>query len=57
MLALEVLGAIVRAAWGPDTCDPHDLPDWRSDNPAQPQVSLVGIRPGVMAANPSTSGK
>jgi hypothetical protein len=25
----EMLRPIFRAAWGRDTCDPHDLDDWR----------------------------
>ncbi|MBO4206932.1 YunG family protein [Micromonospora echinofusca] len=43
MLDLEVLRRILRASWGADTCDPHDVPDWRPDNPARGQCGVTAL--------------
>ncbi|MEU4560980.1 hypothetical protein AB0F72_21585 [Actinoplanes sp. NPDC023936] len=43
MLTPEMLKPIVRAAWGADTCDPHDLPHWRPDNPARGQCGVTAL--------------
>ncbi len=33
----------MRAAWGRDTCDPVDLPDWCPDNPARGQCGVTAL--------------
>jgi 8-oxo-dGTP pyrophosphatase MutT (NUDIX family) len=33
----------MREAWGPDTCDPSDLPDWRPENPARGQCGATAL--------------
>ena len=38
-----MLRPILRSAWGPDTCDPHDLDDWRPDNPARGQCGVTAL--------------
>jgi hypothetical protein len=43
VLNTELLRPILRAAWGADTCDPHDLPDWRPDNPARGQCGVTAL--------------
>ena len=43
MLTIDVVRPVLRAAWGPDTCDPHDLPDWRPDNPARGQCGVTAL--------------
>ena len=43
VLNAEQLRPILRAAWGPDTCDPHDLADWRPDNPARGQCGVTAL--------------
>jgi hypothetical protein len=43
VLSVESLSEILRAAWGPDTCDPHDLDDWRPDNPARGQCGVTAL--------------
>jgi hypothetical protein len=43
VLNTELLRPILRAAWGPDTCDPHDLQDWRPDNPARGQCGVTAL--------------
>jgi hypothetical protein len=40
---LETLRPILRAAWGADTCDPHDLPDWHAGNPARGQCGVTAL--------------
>ncbi|MFI2711252.1 hypothetical protein ACH495_14110 [Micromonospora sp. NPDC018662] len=40
---LERLRPILRASWGADTCDPHDLEDWRPDNPARGQCGVTAL--------------
>jgi len=42
-LTTEQLKPILRAAWGSDTCDPHDLEDWRPDNPARGQCGVTAL--------------
>jgi hypothetical protein len=43
MIDLETLRPLVRAGWGRDTCDPHDRPDWRPDNPARGQCGVTAL--------------
>ncbi|MGI5155650.1 YunG family protein [Microbispora sp. CA-102843] len=43
MLSVELLRPVLRAAWGPDTCDPHDLESWRPDNPARGQCGVTAL--------------
>jgi hypothetical protein len=43
MTDLERLRPIVRAGWGADTCDPHDLPDWHPGNPARGQCGVTAL--------------
>jgi hypothetical protein len=43
MIDLELLRPILRAGWGPDTCDPHDLQDWHQDNPARGQCGVTAL--------------
>jgi 8-oxo-dGTP pyrophosphatase MutT (NUDIX family) len=43
MLTLSRLRPVVRDAWGPDTCDPVDLKDWRPDNPARGQCGVTAL--------------
>jgi hypothetical protein len=43
MLDIETLRPVLRAAWGPDTCDPHDRPGWRPDNPARGQCGVTAL--------------
>ncbi|MEV0457908.1 YunG family protein [Catellatospora methionotrophica] len=43
MLNLSRLRPIVREAWGPDTCDPVDLADWRPDNPSRGQCGVTAL--------------
>ncbi|MFI7432198.1 YunG family protein [Micromonospora haikouensis] len=40
---VDVLRPILRASWGADTCDPHDLPDWRPDNAARGQCGVTAL--------------
>ncbi|MFG1677003.1 hypothetical protein [Micromonospora sp. NPDC049282] len=40
---LERLRPILRASWGADTCDPHDLPDWHPGNPARGQCGVTAL--------------
>lgn len=40
---VELLRPLLRAAWGPDTCDPHDLANWRPDNPARGQCGVTAL--------------
>jgi hypothetical protein len=42
-LSVEVLRPLLRAAWGADTCDPHDLANWRTDNPARGQCGVTAL--------------
>jgi hypothetical protein len=39
----EMLRPILRVCWGPDTCDPHDLADWRPANPARGQCGVTAF--------------
>ena len=43
MLSVEVLRPLLRAAWGPDTCDPHDLESWWPGNPARGQCGVTAL--------------
>ncbi|WP_328470535.1 hypothetical protein OHA21_04800 [Actinoplanes sp. NBC_00393] len=43
MIELDTVTTVLRAAWGADTCDPHDLPDWRPDNPARGQCGVTAL--------------
>lgn len=43
MIDLELLRPILRAGWGADTCDPHDLHDWHRDNPARGQCGVTAL--------------
>ena len=43
LLNTELLRPILRRSWGPDTCDPHDLADWRPDNPARGQCGVTAL--------------
>ncbi|GIE56740.1 hypothetical protein BJY16_007759 [Actinoplanes octamycinicus] len=40
---VEVLERVLRGAWGRDTCDPHDLPDWTPANPARGQCGVTAL--------------
>ncbi|SCG72414.1 YunG family protein [Micromonospora humi] len=40
---LERLRPILRASWGADTCDPHDLPAWHPGNPARGQCGVTAL--------------
>lgn len=40
---LERLRPILRASWGADTCDPHDVPDWHPDNPSRGQCGVTAL--------------
>ena len=33
----------LRQSWGPDTCAPEDVPDWRPDNPARGQCATTAV--------------
>jgi hypothetical protein len=43
VLNVELLRPVLRAAWGADTCDPHDLDQWRPDNPARGQCGVTAL--------------
>ncbi|BCJ71605.1 hypothetical protein CS0771_11490 [Catellatospora sp. IY07-71] len=43
MLTLSRLRPVVRDAWGPDTCDPVDLADWRPENPSRGQCGVTAL--------------
>jgi 8-oxo-dGTP pyrophosphatase MutT (NUDIX family) len=43
MLNLSRLRPLIRDAWGPDTCDPVDLADWRPENPARGQCGVTAL--------------
>ncbi|MEV6636140.1 hypothetical protein AB0M54_35860 [Actinoplanes sp. NPDC051470] len=40
---IDSLRPILRAAWGADTCDPHDRPDWHPGNPARGQCGVTAL--------------
>jgi hypothetical protein len=42
---MEVLRPLVVAAWGPDTCDPHNLETegWQPDNPSRGQCGVTAL--------------
>ncbi|MFI5836586.1 hypothetical protein ACIA5A_23195 [Micromonospora sp. NPDC051300] len=37
------LAPVLRASWGADTCDPHDLPHWHPGNPARGQCGVTAL--------------
>jgi hypothetical protein len=39
----DMLRPIFLASWGRDTCDPHDLDDWRPDNPSRGQCGVTAL--------------
>jgi hypothetical protein len=43
VIDLETLRPILRAAWGLDTCDPHDEGDWHPGNPARGQCGVTAL--------------
>jgi hypothetical protein len=43
MLNLSRLQPLIQDAWGPDTCDPVDLADWRPENPARGQCGVTAL--------------
>ena len=43
MPTLSRLRPVMRQAWGPDTCDPSDLPDWHAGNPARGQCGVTAL--------------
>jgi hypothetical protein len=43
VLNTELLRPLLRAAWGRDTCDPHDLADWRPENPSRGQCGVTAL--------------
>jgi hypothetical protein len=38
-----MLRPVLRAAWGPDTCDPDSRGSWRPDNPARGQCGTTAL--------------
>ncbi|WP_019872604.1 YunG family protein [Salinispora oceanensis] len=43
MVNVELLRPVFQTAWGPDTCDPHDLANWRPENPARGQCGTTTL--------------
>ncbi|BCJ55422.1 hypothetical protein Asp14428_68970 [Actinoplanes sp. NBRC 14428] len=43
MLDVEQLRPVLRAAWGADTCDPHDADTWRPENPGRGQCGVTAL--------------
>jgi len=43
MLTAVELQALLRAAWGPDTCYPAASEEWRPDNPARDQCGMTAL--------------
>jgi 8-oxo-dGTP pyrophosphatase MutT (NUDIX family) len=43
MVDIELLRPLLRSAWGPDTCDPHDLANWPPENPARDQCGTTAL--------------
>ncbi len=43
VLTAEQLRPAFLRAWGPDTCDPHDLASWRPDNPSRGQCGTTAL--------------
>lgn len=43
MIDVETLRPILRAAWGLDTCDPHDERDWHPGNPSRGQCGVTAL--------------
>jgi hypothetical protein len=42
-LDIDLLEPILRAGWGADTCDPHDLPEWHPGNAARGQCGVTAL--------------
>jgi len=42
-ITLELLRPMLRAGWGADTCDPHDLHDWHPGNAARGQCGPTAL--------------
>ena len=40
---LEILRPVLRAGWGADTCDPHDVQDWHAGNAARGQCGVTAL--------------
>ena len=43
MVTIEELRAVLRTAWGADTCYPDSRDPWRSDNPARDQCGMTAL--------------
>ena len=43
MVTMEQLTTALREAWGRDTCDPHDVPDWTPENPSRGQCGVTAL--------------
>jgi hypothetical protein len=43
MVSIESLQPVLRAAWGPDTCDPDARAEWRADNPSRNQCGTTAL--------------
>ncbi|WP_026212506.1 NUDIX hydrolase [Longispora albida] len=43
MLTVDELRPFFLSAWGPDTCDPHDLASWHPGNPARGQCGPTAL--------------
>lgn len=43
MLNIDLLRPVVRAAWGPDTCEPDTAQEWGPDNPARAQCGVTAL--------------
>ncbi|WP_026184498.1 YunG family protein [Salinispora vitiensis] len=43
MVNVELLRPVFQTAWGPDTCDPHDLAEWCPGNPARGQCGTTTL--------------
>jgi hypothetical protein len=43
MTTLSKLRQVLPETWGPDTCDPGDLPEWRPGNPSRGQCGVTAL--------------
>jgi len=43
MPTVSEIRSVLQEAWGPDTCDPHDLANWHRDNPARGQCGTTAL--------------
>jgi hypothetical protein len=41
--SLAGIEALIRTSWSEKTCDPVDLPDWSTDNPARGQCGVTAL--------------